>query len=147
VSGAFSLAAAQSVLGDTSVAALSAARDSAIMLCWASACFIIALVFTVASQLLYTDPTIRKSLMLSKGPARHQKMVRFFVAVSACVPLGLQLAAVFLLSQSLGLISDGPMIMARYGIIGGVCLMAGTALVMILSDSEGRERYLWCFFQ
>jgi hypothetical protein len=142
VSGAFSLVGAQSILGDTSVAAMSAARDSAVLLCWASACFILALVFIVATQLLYTDPTIRKSLQNRESLDVHQRIGRNIIVVFACVPLALQVAAVFLLGQSLGLISGGSMMMARYGIVGGMCFTLVTALIIIVPHGEGRY---WCF--
>jgi len=138
VSGAFSLAAAQSILGDTSVTAISAARHSAVLLCWASACFILALVFIIATQLLYTDPTIRKFLQNKKSLDGYQRISRNLIVVFACVPLVLQVVAVFLLSQSLGLISGGSMMMARYGIIGGVCFTLVTGLIIIVPHGEGR---------
>lgn len=141
VSGAFSLTAAQSILGDTSVTALSAAKDSAILLCWASACFILALVFIVGTQLLYTDPTIRANLKNREGLAVYNRIARVIIAVFACLPLGLQVAAMFLLGQSLGLLSGGPMMMARYGIVGGLCILLVTALIIIVPDSEARNRY------
>jgi hypothetical protein len=83
VSGAFSLAAAQSILDDTSITAMSAAKDSAILLCWASACFILALVFIIATQLLYTDPTIRKSLQNRESLDVHQRISRNIIVVCA----------------------------------------------------------------
>jgi hypothetical protein len=54
------------------------------------------------------------------------------------VPLALQVAAVFLLGQSLGLISGGSMMMARYGIVGGMCFTLVTAPIIIVPHGEGR---------
>lgn len=145
MSSAFSLVAAQSVHGDTSATVLSAARNSAILLGWASACFILALVFIVATQLLYTDPTIRESLKDREGHAVHKRVARVVIIMFACLPLALQVAAMFLLGESLGLLSGGPMMMARYGIIGGVCLALVTAVILIGLDSEARNRYFGFF--
>jgi len=140
VSGAFSLATAQSVLGDTSRERLAAAKHSAILLSWASACFILALVFIIATQLLYTDPTIRDSLKDRKGQV-HKRIARFLIALFACLPLCLQVAAVFLLGESLGMLSDGARKMARYGIVGGVSATLVTAVIIIVLDSGARDRY------
>lgn len=141
VSGAFTLATAQSVLGDTSATVLYAARNSAILLGWASACFILALVFIIATQLLYTDPTIRESLKDRDGHGVHKRIARVVITVFACLPLGLQVIAMFLLGESLRLLSGGPMMMARYGIVGGVCVALVTAVILIGFDSEARNRY------
>ena len=141
VSGAFTLATAQSVLGDTSATVLYAARNSAILLGWASACFILALVFIIATQLLYTDPTIRESLKDRDGHGVHKRIARVVITVFACLPLGLQVIAMFLLGESLRLLSGGPMMMARCGIVGGVCIALVTAVIIIGLDSEARNRY------
>lgn len=142
---AYSLAGASSVFGDTSNAAFTAAKESAILLCWACACFIVALTLIVAAQLLYTEIVIVEILRSEKIKGWQERIVRVAVGGFAWMALGFQTAAIFLMSQSLILFARGPVEMARYGIISGAAIVATVTFFGVTSTQEGKKKLLQVF--
>jgi hypothetical protein len=130
-----------SSFGDTSPAALQAVKYNAEMLAWAASCFIVAIAVIVTTQIVYTDEVIIKVLNIPKAERDWpEKIVRIAFAIFAWTALALQIAGMFLIAQSLALISSQSMQMARYGIVGGGVLVAGMFLLGILSQGEVREK-------
>jgi hypothetical protein len=125
------------LLGDTSDAAMSAVKECAVLLSWSSACFITALAVIVATQLLYTEEVILNIITKDRLDRLNEKVVRLGVAIFAWTSLAFQTGAMFLFSQALGVISHGSMWMARYGIVGGMSLVAAITLTGVLSREEG----------
>jgi len=139
-SSAFSLVGVTSSLGDSSDAALQRVRQSALLLSWASSCFIVAIAIIVTTQLLYTEKVIVG--IITKTVLEHwqERIVRVGVAVFAWVALGFQTAAILLFAQALDVFSNGSMRMARYGVVGGMGLVLCVTLVGLLSQKQGQEK-------
>jgi TctA family transporter len=137
---AFNLVGATSLLGDNSDGAMLAVQKAALYLSWSSACFIVAIAVIVATQLLYTEKVIIGIITKEKQEQLNEKVVRLGVAVFAWTSLAFQTAAMFLFSQALGVISSGSMWMARYGVVGGMSLVAAVTLVGVLSREEGKAK-------
>jgi magnesium-transporting ATPase (P-type) len=129
-----------SSLGDSSDAAVHAVRQSALLLSWASSCFIVALAIIVTTQLLYTEKVIVGIITKTELEHWQEKIVRVGVAVFAWAALGFQTAAILLFSQALGLFSNGSMKMARYGVVGGMGLVLCVTLVGLLSQKQGQQK-------
>ena len=139
---AFGLVGITSSFGDTSPQAMSDIKKSAILLCWASACFTVALAFIVAPQLLYTELVIVQIITQKNLKGWDKRLVRVAVGVFAWIPLGFQLVAMYLLAQSFEIFAPGPVVLARYGITVGVITVGGVTLVGVLSEPQGREKLL-----
>jgi hypothetical protein len=142
---AFTIVGATSLLGDSSDAAMLSLRQGAELLSWASACFIVAIAIIAATQLLYTEEVIIDIITKDKRDQLHEKVVRLGVVVFAWASLVFQTVAMFLFSQALGVISHGAMLMARYGIAGGMSLVAIVTLIGVLSREEGKIK-MWTAF-
>jgi len=137
---AFSLVGVTAKLGDTSDAAMQQVKESALLLSWASSCFIVAIAIIVSTQLLYTEKVIVTIITKTEFKVWHEKVVRLGVAFFAWVALGFQTAAILLFAQALNLFSTPSTEMARYGVVGGMVLVAAITLLGILSQKEGRMK-------
>lgn len=73
---------------------------------------------------------------------RRKRIVRVSVGVFAWIPLGFQLAAMYLLGQSLKIFSSGPVLLARYGITSGIVLVAAITSIGVMSDDKGKRKLL-----
>lgn len=139
---AFSLVGATSLFGDTSPEALSQLKQSALFLSWASACFIVALVFIIAPQLLYTELVIVEIIMHKEIPGLSRRFIRVAMGSFAWIPLGFQMAALYLLIQAMEAFSPGPVKLARYGMTSGAVVVIFVTLVAIFSEVKGRQKIL-----
>jgi hypothetical protein len=129
-----------SKLGDTSDAAIQQVKESALLLSWASSCFIVAIAIIVSTQLLYTEKVIVTIITKTELEVWQEKVVRLGVAFFAWVALGFQTAAILLFAQALALFSTQSTGMARYGVVAGMVLVAAVTLFGILSQKEGRQK-------
>jgi hypothetical protein len=129
-----------SKLGDSSDAAMQQVKESALLLSWASSCFIVAIAIIVSTQLLYTEKVIVAIITKTELKVWQEKVVRLGVAFFAWVALGFQTAAILLFAQALNLFSTKSTEMARYGVVAGMALVAAITLLGILSRSEGRQK-------
>ncbi|KAJ7854872.1 hypothetical protein B0H13DRAFT_1903408 [Mycena leptocephala] len=137
---AFSLIGITSLFGDTSPPALSQIRQSALFLCWASACFIAALAFIIALQLLYTELVIVEIMTNKDVPGWNARFIRIAVGLFAWIPLGFQMVAMYLMSQALEVFAPGPVQLARYGLTCGVAVVGVITLFGMLSNEKGRQK-------
>jgi len=117
-------------------------KQSAILLCWSAACFIVALAFIIPPQLLYTELVIVEIITRQDMTSWSRRLVRVAVGVFAWIPLGFQMAALYLLSQALEVFAPGPVQLARYGITCGAAMVACVTLVGICSNEQGRRKVL-----
>jgi len=141
VSGAFALVGVTDIFGDTSPQAQAKVRNSAILLGWASACFIVALIVVATSQLLYTELVI-VSILMNKKVNKERTVVRVGVALFAWTALGFQTTALVLIGRGLAVFGPGPAALASYGMLGGAVLVGGVTMVGLISEHEGRHKLL-----
>jgi len=140
---AFSLMGTTSVFGDSSPDAQARIRTTAVLLTWASACFTVAIVFVVALQLFHTDHVLAEIIMHPEkvdGDVRNKTIATCVVHLLGCcawLALGFQIAGMLLISQSWSIISPHSTLAVRYGLIGSVAIVGGTAL---LADTASKER-------
>jgi hypothetical protein len=134
VSGALSLVGISSAFNDTSETALSTIRYNAIMLSWASACFIVSLGIIVPAQLLYTSQKIRDILLDKRRTGWRERVVRVAVRIFAWASLGFQIAGLYFIGQSLKIFSSGPVFFARYGLTFVIACVAIVAVIGIKPD-------------
>jgi hypothetical protein len=139
---AFALLTAGALFGDSSPTALAQLKQAALLLSWSAACFVVAIAFIVAPQLLYTELIIVEMIKERRIHGWDHRVVRVAVGVFAWIPLGFQTAAMFLFSQALEVFGPGPVALARYGITGAMVLVGTVTMVGILSDVRGRKKLL-----
>jgi len=139
---AFALLTAGTLFGDSSPASLAQLKRSALLLSWSAACFVVAIAFIVAPQLLYTELVIVEIIKERRIRGWDRRLVRVAVGVFAWIPLGFQTAAMYLFSQSLEVFGQGPVALARYGITGAMVLVATVTLIGVMSDVRGRKKLL-----
>jgi hypothetical protein len=92
------------------------------------------------TQLLYTEKVIVTILLQAEFTRWQERVVRLGVAFFAWTALAFQTAALFLFAQALGLFSEGSMKMARYGVVGGMGLVACVTLLGLLSNKQGQKK-------
>ncbi|KAG6835209.1 hypothetical protein H0H93_003699 [Arthromyces matolae] len=151
ISCAYSLVGATSVFGSSTKEDLAALKRSAILLCWAAACFIVALALIIAAQLLYTETVIVEMITRkgADGKQRNeedvwqQRTVKIGVGLFAWAALGFQTAAMFLLSQSMLLLATWPTRLARYGIVGGTVTVGAVVCIGLTATPKGRDKVLF----
>jgi len=140
---AFSLIGTTTLFGDQSPDAQARIKASAVLLTWASACFTVAIAFVVALQLLHTDHVLAKIILRPEdvgGDVRSKARATCVVHLVGCcawLALGFQIAGMLLISQSWSIISPASALAVRYGLIGGVVIVGGMAL---LADTASNER-------
>jgi len=136
---AFSLVGITSVFNDPSDAAKAQIKKSGVILGWASACFIVAIGFIAATQLLYTEPVIIQMLG-NKGKNQAKAITRVGLACFAWIALGFQTAAMVLLGQALKVFAPGPVYLANFGLAASALLVAIVTLVGMTSEHKGLKK-------
>jgi hypothetical protein len=139
---AFSLVGITTSFGDETDHAKADIKRSAVLLSWASACFIVAVTFIVFPQLLYTELVMVQIMTQKDIEGWRKRLVRVSVGIFAWIPLGFQMAALYLLGQSLEIFAPGPVQLARHGITAGVAMVAVVTFIGVVSDEKGKRKLL-----
>lgn len=132
------------MFGETTDISKAQVKRSGILLSWASACFIVAIGFIAATQLLYTEAVIIQ-LLAQKERSLQKSVVRVGLACFAWIALGFQTAAMLMTGQALKIFAPGPVILANYGLAGSAALVVVIVLIGMTSEQKGRKKLamLW----
>jgi len=136
---AFSLVGATSLFGDTSRQAMHDLKSSALLLSWASACFIAALAFISGGQLLNTSQIVQ-NVITDRCEIKRGNIVRMGIRILAWVPLWFQTAAFTLMGLSLRVFAPGTVQLATVGVLAGCVFSMGIYILCLTGEERGRGK-------